>query len=421
MKALNRCIVILVFTVASHASIAVHTVYKNSYDTIPSYLNNGIECVSLPYFCKVVGVAWKWNMYSEQFKIGSGKDTIILFQDNNFLNLNDSTVQIPYPPVRYKGDIYLDAGSAAELFSCFKDFSITWDKKEKLIEVAKKSDENRASAKEDSVKVSSNKEMKKSEKPLVKEQDTQAEAPAKAVDPPKQKLKVIVLDPGHGGQDPGAIGPTGMKEKDVTLAIGLHLKELLERNTVFSIHLTRSADVFVPLMQRTKFANEKKADLFISIHANSVSGNNEKKNITKGYKIYFLSQAKNEEDKLAAMIENSVIALEDDTKKGNYLQNILIDMANNEFLNESQDLSILVSETFENQLNGKIRPLQKGVGQANFWVLNGAYMPSILIETCFISNTYEEKLLGDPKIQKTIAVGIMDAINRFKRKYEAGS
>jgi N-acetylmuramoyl-L-alanine amidase len=241
----------------------------------------------------------------------------------------------------------------------------------------------------------------------------------RSVDAPKQRIKTIVIDPGHGGKDPGAIGPTGVKEKEVVLAISLALYDLLKKNSSFTLHMTRSTDIFIPLMQRTQFANEKKADLFISIHANSISGDRKKKNNTKGFKIYFLSQAKNEEDKLAAMIENSVIRMEED-KKGNALQNILIDMENNEFLTESQEISIRVAQTFQEQLTGKIKPLQMGVGQANFWVLNGTYMPSILIETCFISSPLEEKYLVDKKIQKTIAIGITEAIVNFKSTYETG-
>jgi N-acetylmuramoyl-L-alanine amidase len=183
--------------------------------------------------------------------------------------------------------------------------------------------------------------------------------------------------------------------------------------------MTRDSDRFIPLVDRTRFANEKKADIFVSIHANSIEGNKKKKDGTRGYKVYFLSQAKNEEDKLVAMRENAVIELEDKTHKYDNLQGILIDMAGNEFLRESQDFSIMVTQTFSSGLKA-IPRLSLGIGQANFWVLNGTYMPSVLVEVGFISNSQEEKDLADPSVQKSIASGIFEAVMSFKKKYEAG-
>ena len=182
--------------------------------------------------------------------------------------------------------------------------------------------------------------------------------------------------------------------------------------------MTRDDDTFIPLQDRTKFANEKKADIFVSIHANSIEGV-AKKRETKGYKVYFLSQAKNEEDKMAAMRENAVIKLEEQSKHYENLQNILIEMAGNEFLRESQDLSIIIDEAFNGSLK-KIEKLNLGIGQANFWVLNGTYMPSVLVEIGFISNPGEEKLLVQESFQKTIAAALCDAIMNFKAKIEAG-
>jgi N-acetylmuramoyl-L-alanine amidase len=174
----------------------------------------------------------------------------------------------------------------------------------------------------------------------------------------------------------------------------------------------------VPLQDRTRFANEKKADVFLSIHANSIEGAGKKRE-TKGYKVYFLSQAKNEEDKMAAMRENAVIQLEDQSHRYDNLQNILIEMAGNEFLRESQDMSIIIDEVFDGSLK-KVEKLHLGIGQANFWVLNGAYMPSVLVEIGFISNPSEEKTLIQDSFQKTLAAALADAIMKFTVKLEAG-
>jgi N-acetylmuramoyl-L-alanine amidase len=233
-------------------------------------------------------------------------------------------------------------------------------------------------------------------------------------------VKTIVLDAGHGGKDPGATGITGILEKNVVLDITLKVRDLLKKQSKLKLLLTRDKDVFIPLSDRTKFANEKKADLFISVHADAVPGNFKRKENARGYKIYFLSQAKNEEDKMVAMRENAVIELEEKPQNYSSLQNVLIDLAGNEFLSESQDLCILLDQKFNSSLDKKITKLHLGVGQANFWVLNGAYMPSVLIETGFLSNPSEEKLLSDKKFQSQMAQAICEAILGFKNKYETG-
>lgn len=227
----------------------------------------------------------------------------------------------------------------------------------------------------------------------------------------------VVIDPGHGGKDPGCIGPGGIQEKDITLAIGLKVRDLLKKSGSFNVKLTRDSDVYVKLRDRTKMANDWKADLFISIHANAISGSAQRKRQVKGYKVYFLSSAKNEEDKLAAMRENAVVDMEDTPEEYNFLKNLVTDLVGNEYLNESQDFSILLSETFEKSLK-KIPKLHLGVGQAPFWVLNGAYMPSVLIETGFISNPVEEKLLTKAQVQDEIARAVQAAVVEFSSRYE---
>ncbi len=233
-------------------------------------------------------------------------------------------------------------------------------------------------------------------------------------------LKTVVLDPGHGGKDPGAIGITGVKEKDVVLAITLKVRDLLKKNSKLKVLCTRDKDVFIPLSDRTKFANDNKADFFISIHADAVPGTAKRKHTTKGYKIYFLSQAKNDEDKLVAMRENAVIELEEKPQNYTSLQNVLIDLAGNEFLKESQEFCILLDQKFDASLDKRINKLHLGVGQANFWVLNGAFMPSVLVETGFLSNSDEEKLLADKKFQDKIAMAIYNAVIGFQDMYGSG-
>jgi N-acetylmuramoyl-L-alanine amidase len=230
-------------------------------------------------------------------------------------------------------------------------------------------------------------------------------------------IRTLVIDPGHGGKDPGAIGPDNVFEKDITLKIALHLRDQFRKKNGIKVFLTRESDEFVTLADRTKMANRRNADLFISIHVDAMPGSQKIKDANKGYKVYFLSQAKNENDKLAAMRENAVIEFEEKPQHYNALKNVLINLAGNEYLRESQDLSILLDRQFETSLHKKISRLQLGIGQANFWVLNGAYMPSILIEAGFISNTAEEKIICEKSFQKDMANAIYEAVMNFTEKY----
>lgn len=221
----------------------------------------------------------------------------------------------------------------------------------------------------------------------------------------------IVLDPGHGGKDPGAIGQDSTYEKEVVLAISLKTAEYIKTYSGLDVHLTRDSDTFIPLRERTTFANEKKADLFVSVHANS----SPKMDNVGGYKMYFLSDAKSEADERIAMFENSVMELEEADPEADILQTVLMDMINNEYLKESQELSITLEESFHDEV-GAIDKLHTGVGQANFFVLNGALMPSVLVEVCFISNSEEEKLLVDEKFQNKVAHAMGKAILAFRKK-----
>jgi N-acetylmuramoyl-L-alanine amidase len=232
-------------------------------------------------------------------------------------------------------------------------------------------------------------------------------------------IATVVIDPGHGGRDPGAIGPGGVQEKDLTLAVALRVRDLLQERAKVTVYMTREKDVFVPLGQRTRFANEKQADVFISIHADAIGGDARRKRQVRGYKIYFLSQAKNEEDKLVAMRENAVVELEDTPSHGGQLHGVITELVGNEYLKESQDLSIMLAEVFEEALRDVPR-LHTGVGQANFYVLNGAFMPAVLIEMGFISHVAEERILKSEGFQGQLAEGILEAVTDFKEKYGNG-
>lgn len=218
--------------------------------------------------------------------------------------------------------------------------------------------------------------------------------------------KIIVLDAGHGGQDPGAIGPHGTKEKDINLAIVLYLEKLFKKDKNYKVILTRKNDTFIPLVERANIANKNKADLFISVHCNA----NFKRTIS-GFEIYFLSEFASDTEAISTeTLENSVIALEDKSdEKKTVLQNMLWSMVVNEYINESSELSsFIICEA-----SGRLKIPSRGIKQANFYVLRGTQMPSVLVESAYISNYTEESKLQTSSFQKSVADSIYEGVKKY--------
>jgi N-acetylmuramoyl-L-alanine amidase len=392
------------FFCVSEADIAVKWAGNGEEKTIASRSAEGAISVSIKGVCDVLGFTCRWNKTNQKLTCVKEGQKLVFSEDIPFYYSNDTLRQFPCVPVREGSVLYLPAWMAVKVLNDLGKERIEWNDVDSTIVI-------------NAVKPIM---ADAQEKPALDREKMPESSSIDVKNAPvieRQLIKTIVIDPGHGGKDPGAIGPDGAKEKDIVLSIGLKLRDMLKKKRL-SIYLTRDDDTFIPLQDRTKFANGKKADIFLSIHANSIEGANKKKE-TKGYKVYFLSQAKNEEDKMAAMRENAVIQLEDQSRRYDNLQDILTKMEGNEFLRESQDMSIIIDEAFDGALK-KVEKLHLGIGQANFWVLNGAYMPSVLVEIGFLSNPDEGKILVQDSFQKTIAAVLNDAIMQFTAKIEAG-
>lgn len=219
----------------------------------------------------------------------------------------------------------------------------------------------------------------------------------------KRAIKRIVLDPGHGGRDPGAIGPNGLKEKDVVLKIAGRLKETLEKRG-YEVFLTRERDIYLPLEERTAIGNTKDADLFVSIHANA-----SRKRGARGIETYILDFPTDEEAMELAARENAI-----STKKLTDLQIILYSLRLNAMVNESGRLAHHVQDSMSENLNhGKSIYPDRGIKQAPFIVLMGARMPAILVEVSFISNQAEERRLRNRTYQDKIASALAEGLNNY--------
>ncbi len=231
----------------------------------------------------------------------------------------------------------------------------------------------------------------------------------------KWKFDVVVIDPGHGGKDPGSIGVTGKREKDINLAIAKKLGGLISKNLKdVKVVYTRQDDRFVELYKRGKIANENNGKLFISIHANSLR---KKPSKTRGFEVYLLRPGRTKEAIEIAEFENSVIKYEENPERYKKLTDenfILITMARSSFMR--------FSETFADYLNNEwkreVDIPTRGIKQAGFYVLVGASMPGVLIETGFLSNKIDEKYLSSGKGQQEIAEAIFKAVLKYKKYYE---
>ncbi len=246
-------------------------------------------------------------------------------------------------------------------------------------------------------------------------------APAPEPPEPPEGLHTIVIDPGHGGTETGAIGPSGVEEKNLTLLIAQTLKAQLEAALPVRVVLTRGEDANLPLETRTAIANQNKADLFVSLHLNSAFGP-----APRGAETYFLSAtASDERAAQAAAAENAPGGAARPAAGGDAggedalydLRLILWDLAQSHFLAESQRLGNLI----QGELNGALDLRDRGVKQAPFVVLMGAAMPAVLVELGFLSNPEEERRLQDPSYRGQLAAALVRAISRYRDEVEGAA
>lgn len=234
------------------------------------------------------------------------------------------------------------------------------------------------------------------------------------------KVKTVVLDAGHGGDDPGARGAAGSYEKFVTLQVVLLLgKKIEDAFPDVKVIYTRKTDVFIPLFERADIANRNKADLFISVHCNASSSKT-----PYGTETFVLGQHKTDDQFDVARRENSVIALEKDAEENydgfdpNSPESSILWSLN---LNAYLEQSILFADKVQNLYTNKLERTNRGVKQAGFVVLYRTTMPSILTEIGFLSNSAEEKYLVSPKGQEDIAEALLLAFKSYKNTMEHSS
>jgi len=231
--------------------------------------------------------------------------------------------------------------------------------------------------------------------------------------------RMVVVDAGHGGPDNGMTGPIGsprkIYEKDVTLAVARMVADELRARGV-DVAMTRTTDTLIALAERGRFANQKQADLFLSIHVNAANLRWADPAGARGFETYFLAEAKTEDESRVERMENEAVRFETHASapKGDPLSFIINDMAQNEHLRESNDLASTIQGSLRRMHPGPDR----GIKQANFAVLRTSFMPAVLVEIGFGTNPSEAAFLSDSRRQRELAGAIADGTVRYLAHYE---
>ena len=226
----------------------------------------------------------------------------------------------------------------------------------------------------------------------------------------KWKFDTIIIDPGHGGKDPGAVGYRGTKEKDIVLDVSKRLARKIERNSKTKVILTREEDIFLRLQDRTKFANANEGDLFISIHTNAAEDRR-----ASGFETFLIGPNKNEAAIRVAARENAALELEGFSGKKLTNEDLIkATIAQSAFAAKSEEFASLV----QNEIKKRVQSKDRGVKQAGFYVLMGASMPNVLIELGFISNPNEEKKLNSSSYRDMLATSIYYAVLKYQKSFD---
>jgi len=352
----------------------------------------GSSYVSLVQMAELLDGHLRWRPVSKAVDLSVHNQTIQFSDNSSRAMINGRKQKLEVPTVKNEDGFWVPISFfASSTFFRTTQSRLEWPPKEEKKREPR--DEGRVQA-------------------LTKEELKSVETtPPSSLDPhlSNHAIKRIVIDPGHGGKDPGAAGPHGIEEKAINLQLAQELADALRDTYDYEVLLTRMDDTFIPLAERARLANQHNADLFISIHCNASLSSK-----LKGFEVYFLSEDSSDPHADAvARLENAPLALEGkQAPTPSQLKNVLRSLVKNANINEASALGSLL----DRHLGQRLSEPSLGVKQANFYVLRGAEMPAVLIETAFLSNAQEEKLLQDPAFHKKLIDGIAAGIAAYDER-----
>lgn len=324
---------------------------------------NGSEYISLAKICDFYGIDYKYDTFSRIASVRKGSNKIVLRDGGDRALLNAEMVRMDRPAIMRNGELFIPVSFVRSNMSSF-----------------------------------------------ISKASTVAIAPV--VEGPKRvTIKTIVLDPGHGGNDPGAIGRrVHIREKNLTLQLARKIKSLLE-DAGIKVIMTRDSDVFIPLPKRSEIANKSGADLFVSVHINA-----SRSRLMRGFECYYLSNATDDNARALEAFENSSLKMNEaaSVQHSRPLDKTLWDMTLTENRLESAELAGYICDSIDDNLVMGNR----GIRNARFYVLKHTNIPAVLIEAGYLSNRYEELKLKDPDFLGRIAESVAQGILRYKKEYE---
>lgn len=380
----------LFFTAAEASLVRVHlqenSLPAGSFDIM---LKDGMGYLQTKDVANIFSLRAEWLRDEKCIRlVNSGGKNLKLFLHSKKIYIDDRLLSLNKEPILIEGQSWIPLELVVtRAFQGFSSVRVRWDYGAKVLDVTK--------AGAPSVSLL---------------QPPAARRPSSSAAPQdfkrsRRRVRTIVVDPGHGGKDPGAVASDGTKEKDIVLDIALRLYKLLKNDGDFNAILTRKSDNFLPLASRTMIANSAKADLFISIHTNASY-----KKDTRGFEVYYMSdKASDDEAQDVANMENAVVELEDTTAPKTEVNTILWSMAMNEFMNESAEYCSFVEQNF-----GNMFAYNRGSKQAGFYVLKGAHMPSALVEAGFLTNSSDRRILKKSSGRQQIAENLYKAIKAYR-------
>ena len=337
---------------------------------------NGKKYVLLVDVCDANGIDWEWDSVGRKICLTKNGLKAVFMLGSKYYYAGGSVKKLSAPVIIKDGYIYVPLRFArykvGRLFKLSKKYRISH-----------------------------------TDAPSSKRQDREAKRPAKK----KYGIKKIVIDPGHGGKDPGAVGKSGLYEKTVVLDVSKRLKNELEEQGI-DVVMTRDTDVFIRLGERARIANRNKADLFVSVHANA-----NRRSWINGFEVYCLSEKPTDDNARAlAASENAVLDYEEDSlaRDSKMTEAIIWDLCFDEHRKESIELA----EILYQEVGRSVYVRSDKVRGARFYVLKGTEMPAVLVELSYLSNRRDEENLKKASFKQKLAEGIASGIMRYKREYE---
>ena len=376
--------------------LLIHFLIADSSKEIDSFLYNNIYYFSISEFCDMQD--YKYIYYEDKSKVAilfSNKKATFT-ANSSFVQVDKQTVHLLNKMLIKDNIFYLPANSFNQLSSYFQTPTLSYNKKNQSFLILPFMEQITEKNTEQNDTIAYN---------LYSDNINHNQ---------KWSINKIVIDAGHGGKDPGAIGYYNIKEKNIVLDISNELGRYIEKNhSDIEVIYTRKDDTFLGLRDRTNIANAQKGQLFISIHANASTTKS-----ARGFEIFLLGSSNVDEAIDVAIRENASIAFEDNQSQYNTENQIIASLSQMTFLKESEKLAIFIENNVKKELpKTRIR----GIKQAGFYVLVGASMPNLLVEVGFISNRSEAKLLNKSSYRKQMAYsiyqGIEDYINYYNNKY----